>query len=67
MSTSRPMSPVARTWVPPHSSVLNAPSPTATTRTWSPYFSPKRAVAPSAMACCVSFTSVRTGSLARMA
>ena len=46
-----PMSPVRRTWVPPHSStdqpmVLPPPSPIATTRTSSPYFSPNSARAP---------------------
>ena len=45
------MSPVRRTWVPPQSStdqpmVLPVPSPMATTRTSSPYFSPNSARAP---------------------
>ena len=61
------MSPVAATWVPPHSSVLKRPSPIATTRTRSPYFSPNSAVAPSAIACCVSLTVVWTTELARIA
>ena len=52
----RPMSPVARTCVPPHSSVLKPG--TDTTRTLSPYFSPKSAIAPAAIASSVSFTSV---------
>ena len=41
---SRPMSPVARAWVPPHSSFEK--SPKLTTRTRSPYFSPNIAIAP---------------------
>ena len=50
-----PMSPVRLTWVPPHSStdqpiVLPPPSPIATTRTSSPYFSPNSARAPEAIA-----------------
>ena len=53
-----PMSPVARTWVPPHSSVLKPG--TDTTRTLSPYFSPKSAMAPAAIASSVAFTSVVT-------
>ena len=61
------MSPVARTCVPPHSSVLNEPSPTATTRTLSPYFSPNSAMAPEAIASCVLRTAVLTGSFFRMA
>ena len=49
------MSPVRRTCVPPHSStdqpsVLPPPSPIATTRTSSPYFSPNSARAPAARA-----------------
>src|SRR5450759_4551868 len=44
----KPISPVRLTWVPPHSSidqpsVLPLPSPIATTRTSSPYFSPNSA------------------------
>ncbi len=54
-----PMSPVARTWVPPHSSRLKPG--TDTTRTVSPYFSPKRAMAPAAIASAVGLTSVVTG------
>ena len=42
------MSPVARTWVPPHNSVENPG--TDTTRTRSPYFSPNNATAPDAIA-----------------
>ncbi len=44
----KPMSPVRSTWVPPHSS-MEKPG-TSMTRTSSPYFSPKRAIAPSARA-----------------
>ena len=43
-----PMSPVARTWVPPHSSVECGPA--SSTRTMSPYLSPKKAMAPSCSA-----------------
>ena len=39
-----PMSPSARTWVPPHSSVECGPA--SSTRTMSPYLSPKKAMAP---------------------
>ena len=42
-----PMSPVARTCVPPHSSI---DGPASSTRTMSPYLSPKNAIAPSASA-----------------
>ena len=41
---NRPMSPVAAQWVPPHSSMLKVGIDT--TRTLSPYFSPKSAIAP---------------------
>ena len=62
----RPMSPVRRTWVPPHSStdqpsVLPAPSPIATTRTSSPYFSPNSARAPEARASSSAISRVVTG------
>ena len=50
------MSPVARTCVPPHSSMLKPG--TLTTRTLSPYFSPNSAIAPAAIASCVDRTSV---------
>ena len=43
-----PMSPSARTWVPPHSSRLLRPA--SSTRTTSPYLSPKKAMAPIASA-----------------
>ena len=39
-----PMSPRARTWVPPHSSMEWRPA--SSTRTTSPYLSPKKAMAP---------------------
>ena len=42
-----PMLPVAATWVPPQNST---DEPNCMTRTWSPYFSPKRAIAPSSLA-----------------
>src|SRR3984893_10230892 len=62
----RPISPVRLTWVPPHSStdqpmVLPPPSPMATTRTSSPYFSPNRARAPEARASSSAITRVTTG------
>ncbi|CFU02720.1 Uncharacterised protein [Bordetella pertussis] len=40
---NRPMSPVRRTCVPPHSS---REKPMSSTRTVSPYFSPNSAIAP---------------------
>ena len=55
------MSPVARTCVPPHSSTLKPGIDT--TRTRSPYFSPKSAIAPAAIASSVERTSVCTGVL----
>ena len=62
----RPMSPVRRTCVPPHSStdqpsVLPPPSPIATTRTSSPYFSPNSARAPDARASSSAISRVVTG------
>ncbi len=45
--------------MPPHSSL--AQSPTETTRTSSPYFSPNRAIAPESCACCCVITAARTG------
>ena len=62
--TKRPMSPVARTCVPPHSSTLKPGIDT--TRTRSPYFSPNSAIAPAAIASCVFFTSVCTGVFRRI-
>ena len=61
-----PMSPVRRTCVPPHSStdqpsVLPPPSPIATTRTSSPYFSPNSARAPEARASSIAISRVVTG------
>ncbi len=55
------MSPVARTCVPPQSSMLKPGI--ETTRTRSPYFSPKSAIAPCAIASSVDLTSVGTGVL----
>ena len=46
-------------WVPPHSSMEN--SPMVTTRTVSPYFSPKVATAPRALASASGSSSVVTG------
>src|SRR5687767_5024370 len=57
------MSPVARTWVPPHNSRLNPGTDTTLTR--SPYFSPNSAIAPAAMASSVDRTSVRTATFRR--
>ena len=66
----RPMSPVRRTWVPPHSSTDQprvlppVPSgfwPIATTRTSSPYFSPNSARAPDARASSSAISRVVTG------
>ena len=57
-----PMSPVRRTWVPPHSSVECGPA--SRTRTMSPYFSPKKAMAPSSAASALVVSKWRTGSLA---
>ncbi len=48
ITLSSPMSPVARAWVPPQSSVEN--SPNEITRTRSPYFSPNSATAPASIA-----------------
>ena len=56
--TNSPMSPVAATCVPPHSSMLNPGM--LTTRTVSPYFSPNNAMAPDAIASDVGRTFVST-------
>src|SRR3954451_1003214 len=61
-----PISAVARTWVPPHSSRDHSPSPTSTIRTTSPYFSPNRAIAPRLRASSSVVVSARTGWLARI-
>ena len=58
-----PMSPSARTWVPPHSSIEDAPA--CSTRTRSPYFSPKNAIAPSCSASSFGVSVASTGSFAR--
>ncbi len=55
------MSPVLATWVPPQSSRLNSPIPT--TRTVSPYFSSKTAVAPVLTASASGRTTVSTGTV----
>ena len=55
-----PTSPRARTWVPPHSST---DGPASTTRTMSPYLSPKKASAPSSSAWALVVSKARTGAL----
>ena len=57
----RPMSPVAVTCVPPQSSMLLVPA--SSTRTRSPYLSPKNAIAPSSRASSIEVSKWRTGSL----
>ncbi len=47
LNRNGPTCPVVRTWVPPHSSIEG---PMRTTRTTSPYFSEKNAIAPRASA-----------------
>ena len=59
-----PMSPRARTWVPPHSSTEWRPA--SSTRTVSPYLSPKKAMAPSCWAWAMVVSKCRHGSLARI-
>ncbi len=56
-----PISAVACTCVPPHSSRDQSPAPTSTIRTTSPYFSPNSAIAPSARASSSVVVSARTG------
>ncbi len=58
------MSPVRRTWVPPHSSVENSPMPM--TRTSSPYFSPNSAMAPALIASSYFMTRAATSTLRRI-
>ena len=55
-----------RTWVPPHSSRENEPSPTSTIRTTSPYFSLNSAIAPSRRASSSVVVIARTDWLARI-
>ena len=52
-----PISPVLFTWVPPHNSTEKL-SPKDRTLTLSPYFSPKKAIAPFFSACFFDITSV---------
>ena len=52
-----PMSPVARTCVPPHSSIE---LPASRTRTMSPYLSPKNAIAPIAIASSLVVSNARS-------
>lgn len=54
------------TWVPAQSSRDQGP-PMSTTRTTSPYFSPKRAIAPSAFASSIGSSRVTTSRLSRIA
>src|SRR5579875_2367918 len=56
-----PMAPRVSTWVPPHSSTEECPA--CTTRTHSPYLSPKKAMAPTRSASARSISSVTTGGL----
>ncbi len=53
-----PSWPERAAWVPPQSS--RAYSPTSTTRTWSPYFSPNSAIAPIRRASSCVVTNART-------
>ena len=64
-----PISAVDRTWVPPQSSRENAssPEPISTTRTTSPYFSPKSIVAPSLRASSIGVRNVCTGRFSKIA
>ena len=66
------MSPVRRTWVPPHSSVekilvgvRRSWPPIETTRTSSPYFSPNSAIAPASTASCGVISRVSTVALSQ--
>ena len=74
-----PMSPVRSTWVPPQSSKEKtsvcemrvscpcaATLPMVTTRTCSPYFSPKSAIAPAALALSIAMFSTATKVLSRI-
>ena len=63
---NRPISAEFWTWVPPHSSRENEPSPTSTIRTTSPYFSPNSAIAPSRLASSSVVVIARTGWLSRI-
>ena len=62
VTTKGPISAVERTCVPPHSSRLT--SGTSTTRTCSPYFSPKSIIAPSSAARSRDVTKMWSGWLA---
>ena len=59
-----PIWPVAATWVPPHSSVEWWPA--RTTRTTSPYLSPKKAMAPNRSASDLGISVASTASSARI-
>ena len=56
----KPMSPVRATWVPPQNS---RELPISSTRTSSPYFSPKSMTAPDFFACSIGMISARVGVL----
>ena len=56
-----PMSPVADTCVPPHNS---SELPASSTRTTSPYLSPKKAMAPLSLAACLVISVADTRVLA---
>ena len=60
------MSPNLLTWVPPQSSTEKLSLPMVRTRTESPYFSPKRAIAPFFIAVSMSVSSVLTSELPKI-
>ena len=62
-SFTTPSWPERSTWVPPHSS--RAQSPTLTTRTTSPYFSPNKAIAPISLAWACDILSATTSRLSK--
>src|SRR5437870_5178805 len=62
--TIGPISAVHRTWVPPQSSVEKPGI--STTRTSSPYFSPKSIIAPSFRASSIGVTKARTGRFSKI-
>ena len=64
MIFSGPMSPSARTCVPPQSSMELEPA--SRTRTTSPYLSPKKEIAPSALASSIDVSKCRQAGLARI-
>ena len=62
VSLKNAMSPVRATWVPPQNSF---DSPMVTTRTVSPYFSPKKAMAPACLASAMASTAVSVATFFR--